>query len=155
MRTVFATLLLLSLAVAVAAQDFEAGQKAYRLGDYPTAFNQWRALAERGEPEAQLRLGLLYDDGYGVARDQAAALKWYRLAAVQGMAEAENNLAVMHYLGQGMARDNVRAHMWFSLMAAQGNAAAKRTLGMVAESMTPDELAESRRLAAAWTKQHG
>ena len=77
------------------------------------------------------------------------------ISSVTLKGEAENNLAVMHYLGQGMTRDNVRAHMWFSLMAAQGNAAAKLTLGMVAESMTPDELAESRRLAAAWTKQHG
>ena len=53
-------------------------------------------------------------------------------------------------IDQGMARDIVRSHMWFSLLAAQGNAAAKRTLGM-----TPDELAESRRLAAEWTAQHG
>ncbi len=40
--------------------------------------------AERGDAEAQFELGLMYDEGYGVSRDNQEAAKWYSKAAEQG-----------------------------------------------------------------------
>ena len=42
-----------------------------------------QAAADRGEPDAQWKLGGLYAYGMGVARSDAEALKWYRRAADQ------------------------------------------------------------------------
>ena len=49
---------------AGAAQDFAAGQSAYDAGDYATALQEWRPLAEQGDAEAQFMLGFMYDDGH-------------------------------------------------------------------------------------------
>jgi TPR repeat protein len=46
------------------------------------------AAAQRGDVEAQLELGILYEFGYGMANNQIAALAWYTLAAQQGNPKA-------------------------------------------------------------------
>lgn len=48
-----------------------------------------KAKAERGDSNAQLRLAACYESGYGVAQDQAEALRWYRKAASKGNSDAE------------------------------------------------------------------
>ena len=37
--------------------DFQAGQAAYKRGDYETALREWRPLADQGDPVAQSNLG--------------------------------------------------------------------------------------------------
>lgn len=56
--------------------------------DYSTALQILRPAAERGEPWAQLRMGVAYELGSGVTKDIITAIKWYELAAAQ---EAEGN----------------------------------------------------------------
>ena len=52
-----------------------------------------RQAAAQGDSEAQFNLGRVYDNGEGVAKDLAEAVKWYRLASEQGLAEAQSALA--------------------------------------------------------------
>ena len=47
-----------------------------------------RGAAEHGDAKAQNQLGLLYDEGRVVPKNQAEAVKWYRKAAEQGLASA-------------------------------------------------------------------
>ena len=42
-----------------------------------------RRYAQRGEPEAQLMLGLLFQEGWGTARDAVSAERWFSAAASQ------------------------------------------------------------------------
>ena len=77
---------------AVHAGDYRKGLEAWGAGDYVTAFREWRELADQGLPKAQSALGLMYQDGQGVAQDDAEAVKWFRLAAEQGDADAQSNL---------------------------------------------------------------
>ena len=51
-----------------------------------------RAKAAAGDPISQFKLGLLYDNGQGVARSYVQAIDWYSEAAEQGFADAQNNL---------------------------------------------------------------
>ena len=46
MRNIFITAVFLAFAVPISAQDFNRGVDAYRSGDYVTAMNEWRPLAE-------------------------------------------------------------------------------------------------------------
>jgi TPR repeat protein len=78
----------LGLAAPVAAGPLEDGLAAYSRGDYATAMQLWRPLADRGDADAQFDLGVLYQNGQGVPQDYAAALNWYRKAADQGNADA-------------------------------------------------------------------
>ena len=72
---------------APAWADFDDGWAAYERGDNATALREWRPLAEQGHAAAQYNLGLMYDNGEGVAQDDGKAVKWYRLAAEQGQGE--------------------------------------------------------------------
>ena len=98
MRYVFKAahfVIVIALAMPVAAQDFEAGLEAYESGDYAAALRLLGPLAERGDAEAQSRLGVMYAAGRGVPQDYDAAVKWYRLAAEQGNAKPPHNLGGM------------------------------------------------------------
>lgn len=60
-----------------AAQDFDAGLRAYTSGDYATALQEWRPLAEQGNASAQIVLGFMYDQGRGVAQDYVEAVRGF------------------------------------------------------------------------------
>lgn len=56
---------------------------AWTRGDFQRAFQLAQAPAEAGEPWAQLRLAIFYENGWGTAQDLAKAEAWYRRAASQ------------------------------------------------------------------------
>ena len=120
----------------------------------------FRKDADRGNPRAQFNLGNAYFFGNGVPKDYVEAVNWYRLAADQGEVGALHNLGFMYQEGKGVLQDKVRAHMWLSLFmsrastesndAALNTGAAARSLGIVAATMTPAELAEAQALVREW-----
>ena len=128
------------------AGPYEEGMAAYERGDYATAEKMLRSVAETGNPGAQATLALMYDVGYGVAQNNAEAKKWYRLAAIQGDKSARYNLGGMYDAGQGGAQDLVRAYMWYELSVAAGNDAATADRDLVAQKMTPQQIAEAQKL---------
>ena len=70
------------------------------------------AAAEQGVAAAMTRLGMLYHNALGVARDPAAAARWWRKAAALGDADAQAMLGAAHHMGAGVARDRGRgAHL--------------------------------------------
>jgi len=115
---------------AALAQDFEKGLAAARIGDFETALQEWRPLAEQGDAPAQNNLGVMYENGEGVPRDYAEAVKLYRLAAEQGFAGAQSNLGFMYHNGQGVSQDDAEAVKWSRMAAEQGHAAAQFNLGV-------------------------
>ena len=100
------------------------GYQSYLKGDYTAAYDEWLPLAELGDAEAQFNLGVLYDEGAGVARNLETAADWYRKAAEQGFIDAQTNLGIMYYHGLGVERDLETAAHWFRLAADQGDAEA-------------------------------
>ena len=56
----------------------------------------------------------------------------------------------MYYHGQGVPQDYIQAHMWWNLAASQGNEWASRYRENLAKPMTPDQIAEARKLAREW-----
>ena len=130
-----------------AAQDFDAGVAAYNAGDYVTAVQEWRPLAEQGDASAQSNLGWMYANGHGVAQDHAEAAMWYLLAAEQGNATAQFNLGGKYRFGQGVAQDFTTAHMWYNIAAAQGEELAGVMRDIVADLMTAQAISEAQRRA--------
>jgi hypothetical protein len=88
----------------------------------------FRKAAEKGNPQAQLNLGIHDEQGDGVEQDYAAALGWYRKAAEQGYAAAQLAVGNMYYRGRGVAQDKKEAIAWFQRAADQGNASAQHNL---------------------------
>jgi hypothetical protein len=108
--------------------DFVKGQEAYNSADYETAITEWQVLAEDGHADSQFSMGVLYANGFGVALDDAEALKWYGLAADQGHAEAMCNIAIMHANGWGVPQSDAEAFKWYGLAAERGFAMAQINL---------------------------
>jgi hypothetical protein len=115
------------------ADPLEDGVTAYQQGDFATALRLFGPLAEQGDASAQTNLGVMYEQGRGVAQNYREAMKWFRLAALQGNASAQSNLGVMYYRGQGIAQDYREAMKWYRLGAEQGNAEAMFNLGVMYE----------------------
>ncbi len=132
------------------AADFSAGVNAYRRGDYATALRIFRQLADQGYAASQYNLGLMYEIGQGVTQDYAEAVRWYRKAADQGEANAQNNLGLMYDEGRSVTQDYVQAHMWYNLAAARGLNIGRKNRNLLAKQMTPEQIAEARRLAREW-----
>ena len=63
---------------------------------------------------------------------------------------AQYNLGVMHNNGEGVPQDYVQAHMWWNLAAVSGDEDAIGNRNIVAEDMTPAQLAEAQKLAREW-----
>ena len=135
-RTAILSLVLAFGAGAVLSQDFQKGLAAYEAGDYATALEEWRPLAEKGSAASQFNLGLMYGNGTGVLQDYAEAVKWYRLAAEQGDASAQYNLGVMYDKGTGVLQDYAEAVKWFRLSAEQGSVDAQHILGAMYDKGT-------------------
>ena len=148
-RIATAVALLVSL-TAPAWAGFDEGLAAYDRGDYATALREWRPLGAQGNAAAQFFLGLIYDNGQGVPHDYAEAARWYRRAAEQDHADAQNNLGFMYDRGRGVWRDYVQAHLWYNLAAARSNDTARRNRDIIAEKMTPAQIAEAQQLAREW-----
>ncbi len=123
--------------------------------DYAEAVAWYRRAADRravardrvAVAAAQYQLGVMYATGQGVAQNDAAAFMWYRRAAEQGDAFGQLQLGVMYGLGRSVPQDYVAAHIWLNLAAAQGNETARQGRDLLAEAMTPEQVAEAQRRA--------
>ncbi len=120
---------LMTLAAPISAQDFNKGIAAANIGDFKTAFKEWKPLADAGLSSAQFNIGVLYDIGNGVSQDYTEATKWYTLAAEQGHASAQYNLGYLYRNGEGVPQDYKEAVKWYTLAAQKGMAKAQANLG--------------------------
>ena len=92
--------------------DFNDGFDAYNKGDYKTAFNEWKSLAEQGDADAQDKLGLMYENGRGTLKDYKESFKWYHKAAEQGNPSAQQYLGFLYASGYVVTKDLTKAKYW-------------------------------------------
>ncbi|MBI3394355.1 MAG: sel1 repeat family protein [Spirochaetia bacterium] len=76
---------------------FLQGKTLYDQKKYEEAFPFLEAAAEGGNPEAQMRLGKMYFNGWGVKHDHAKGREWHEKAAAQGNAESIEKLKKMSH----------------------------------------------------------
>ncbi len=136
---------------------FNLGFEYYQKEDYEAALVWFKLAAEQGFANAQYNLGVMYDQGQGVAQDYKEAVRWYRKAAEQGHACSQFILGSMYDNGQGVPQDYVQAHMWYNLAASQltgeDRERSVKNRDIVAEKMTSEQIAEAQRLAREWKPQ--
>jgi len=122
---------ILSICAAVVslAGGLEDGKEAYRRGDYRSAMEAWRPLAEQGDAEAIALIGLLYHLGEGVPQDYEIAASLLRSAAEKGDAFAAYMVGDAFNRGEGRQFDPAAAAKWFKVSAEKGNVLAQYELG--------------------------
>lgn len=120
---------------------------AYRKGDYDTAVRllresasqdksfveRYRTSAEKGSAAAQGILGVMYEEGIGVSRSPADAIRWFRKAADQGDPTAQKYLGDVYRRGAAVPRDYSEALKWYRRAADLGDGPAQGMLGLTYE----------------------
>lgn len=103
--------------------------------------------ATRGDASAQYLLGLLYQNGQGVARDQDAAFNWLLAAAEQRHAMAQFSLAAVQFENN----DQVEGLRWLRAAAGEGLTEAQIQLALLLDN--PDSGATNRVEALDWFRR--
>jgi len=137
MKNIFLTFILIfTLSNTLQAEDnlqseYFKGVKFHQNGNYQSAYKVIKPLAQKGYVHAQALLGMMYDNGDGISRNQTKAISWYKKAAAQDSIEAQYNLGEMYRLGNGV-RKNLPVAFQFHLDAAnQGDADSQYVIGVM------------------------
>ena len=112
------------LAAPVLATDLEDALRAYHQERYAEAHRGFQMLAAANSAEAAYYLGVMYDNGWGVPRDDPQAAEWYHRAARQGSYFAQYSLGVMYDQGEGVAQNSELALMWITVASRSGSPSA-------------------------------
>lgn len=79
----------------------EGGDAAIRRG-FNLQLRNIRKDAEKGDTNAQFKLGIIYNNGWGVPADIAEAAEWYRKAAEQGHVASKDMLRTTFFAKEGI-----------------------------------------------------
>jgi TPR repeat protein len=118
-------------AVPAAAGSLEDAAAAHKRGDYETELRLLMPLADKGNAQAQTRIGSLYFAGQAVPQDYSEALRWYLKAANEGYAASQYKLSLMYGDGKGVPQNLAESVKWLRKAAAGGNAIAQDGLGIL------------------------
>ena len=135
---------------SVFGDEIQDGFEAYKRGDFKEAVRFFHLSATQGDALALLLLGLMFDEGKGVAQDYIKAVKYYSLSAEMGNAAAQNNLGLMYAQGQGVKKDYVLAHMWFNLSFSNGSDNGLDGRKMVEQKMSRTQIEKAQEMAKNW-----
>lgn len=122
------------------AAELGSAKALRKLGDYALAghggkeeeaFGFYQAAASLEDAPAAYTLGLLYEQGRSVPKDQVAAAAWMRIAADRGHALAQNQLGLWLLKGLGVASDFEEALSCFEKSAKQGFPSARFNLAVL------------------------
>lgn len=136
----------------------DLGSRAYTSGDYETAAQEWRLLAEQGDAESQAHLGDLYYEGRGVVQNGEESVQWYLMAAKQNHARAQGRLCkIFGDPGSRVQTDQQKAVKWCRKAAEQGSAGSQYRLGRLylrGEGLPKDLVAAHMFLSIALENGH-
>ncbi|MEO6421741.1 MAG: tetratricopeptide repeat protein [Candidatus Nitrotoga sp.] len=143
------------------SNDFKEGLNFFLSKDYINAEKCFSKAAKLGDPEAQFCLGDMYNNGYGVAKDERKAVALFRRSAEQRFAPSQINLGVMYSQGHGVEQDLIEAYMWLKIAGRavdeEGGELAvdedgRDLLEVVEEQMSSGQITEALRRSSAWMK---
>ncbi|MDC0296786.1 sel1 repeat family protein [bacterium] len=110
---------------------FDAGIAAYQASNLPLAHEKFLAASRKGHADSQFNLGLMYEQGIGVGKNEKEAVVWYGKSAMQGNSAAQFNLGVLYENGRGTKVDFAKANAWYRKASVQGDPLAIGNLGML------------------------
>jgi len=121
--------------------------------DYLNAIRWYKFATDRGYPDAQRKMGYLYEKGYGVRRADNIAVEWYHKAASEGYAPAQVDLGLMFTVGRGVKRNYLTAIEWFTKAANAEYAPGQFYLGDMFEKGRG--VKRDRITAVSWYRKAG
>ncbi|MGP1515503.1 MAG: tetratricopeptide repeat protein [Bacteroidales bacterium] len=91
--------------------------------------NQLMAKAKKGDPSSQLFLGLCYQEGRSVQKNDSLAIYWLNKSARQGLSEAQVMLANCYKEGRGVEKDSIKAFELYEQASWSGGSLSLDAMG--------------------------
>jgi len=114
--------------------DYNAGLKHYRAGEYEQALPFFQEAAEHGMKEAQYHLCIMYKRGQGMARPNAeTAYSWCKKSSGQSHAAAGYEVGASLEEGLGVEKDVAQALVHYMKASKEGVPEAQYALGRMYE----------------------
>jgi TPR repeat protein len=114
-------------AYAYNLESLSEAQEAFDAGDYKLAMQRWRELAQQGNSDAQVFLGLAYANGWGTKRNMQKASMWYHIAAENGNPSGQLLIGLYYITNEDDALVNVGIS-WLRRAAQNGELSAQQFL---------------------------
>jgi hypothetical protein len=111
-------------------------------------------LADQGDAEAQYQMGVRYDEGESLPKNDTQAVQWFQRAAEQGHVDAQAHLGAYYWAGRGVHEDLSKAYMWSMIALAGGDENSKSRLEGLASQMTRAQVSAARQQAEEWIHIH-
>jgi TPR repeat protein len=96
--------------------------------------DQVQKAAAGGDTQAAKKMGNLYLNGQGVAKNYAEALKYHLMAAQNGDAESQYCVGLIYDMALGVNQDYQAAMSWYTLSAKKGDSMAENAIGYCYET---------------------
>jgi TPR repeat protein len=129
------------------SNDLELGIYQLNRGEFHQAIAQFAPLVAEGYSPAQYQMALVYQHGYGVAKDGMKALALFQLAAAQNYPDAQFELALLYGEGKLVKKDLKKAFEFTEKAAKKGLASAQFNLAVMyanSEGVKEDNFKASR-----------
>jgi S1-C subfamily serine protease len=136
------------------AAQLVLGNFEYLTTNYTDAVKWYQKSAEQGVAGAQAQLGICYQNGFGVPKDNEQCVKWYRRAANQGEKYGQAMLGLCYGSGRGVPLNDVEAYKWLILANShewRDDDSVRKIIAtplkVCEERMSRGEIAEAQRLS--------
>jgi len=149
-KAMFTGVMLIALCSASLAQanTLEEAKQKLSQKDYAAAHAIYLSLANQNDAKACYNLGLMYQDGDGVAKNMDEAVKWYTKSAELNYKEAQYTLASLVFQRQIQSISYPQAVTYYEQAAKQGHVKSQLNLGML--YLRGDVIAQDMPAAVQW-----
>ena len=145
--TLFVSTVLLFISAIAHGDEIDDGMAAFDNGDYATAYEILRPLAEHhGYAQAMNTLGHMFESGLGVEKQGSVAEKWYEKAALEGYTEAMYNLGILHAEGELVPKNVVTGLAWLGAAFDHRQKGAMQAAKLLSSTMSEEQLVASNKL---------
>jgi TPR repeat protein len=126
------------------AQDQATDQEGQQPGQIRAEvfFASMLVNAEKGQSQAMLTVGVLYEQGIGVPRNFTKALEWYQKASLAGESDGYFRVGLCYEIGMGIAYDMDKAVSNFEKAVEMGSLSAAHkmaSLYLAGQGVAKDE----------------
>lgn len=113
--------------------------------DFEKGIKWLKKCVDNAYAPAQNVMGMLYEQGKGITKDEIEAAAWYTKAAHQGFAEGATNLGKLYYRGSGVEQDYKDALRWLEIGAKKGASDGSNSLAWLLSTCPDSSIRNGKR----------
>ena len=112
------------------SKQLELAQKYWECEKYDESFKWYERASAQDNVEGICRLGICYQKGYGVEKDETRAFQLFLKSSEMGSLEAQFQLAEAYHFGKGILRDDKKAMDLYYKTAQKGHSISEFMVGL-------------------------